>query len=213
MKLKFTFLFPLLIVIAATSCKQKGSDGSQASGGTAIPDSVLVPVAEAKLYVKNYAAHAGYVDDSTDVVGIGGGKPVRKKPDTRCIWFSKERLTSMLKQLESEGGTGVRFYLATYNKKYIPGPNERGGHHPPKPYWGYNTLIMVSTKDTTVQISPKESLLIHKDYYKDLNPNLMSSSNKSKKGFIVGFEPENRGELCPPPENCFVVGATLLPDN
>lgn len=214
MKLKFTFLFPMLIAIAISSCTQNDSTGNQMATTEAdtIPDSVLVPVAVAKHYVTNYAVHADSVAIDTLLTGnpeIDSHHPKPKpRPDTRCIWFSKDRLKAVLKQLESEKGSGVRFYIATYNDQYVINPAVKNTNQPEKKYWGYNTLIMVSTKDTTNAMG-----LIHKDYYSDLNPNLLSGKSNKKHGFIVGFTPENKGELCPPPSECFDFGATLLPKN
>lgn len=211
MKLKITFLFPMLIAIAVSSCTQKeGTANQTAATENDIPDSVLVPVAVAKHYVTNYAQHADSVAIDTLLTGnpeIDSHRPKPKpRPDTRCIWFSKERLAAVLKELEKEKGSGVRFYLATYNDQYVINPTVKDAPKPEKKYWGYNTLIMVSTRDTTTSMGK-----IHQDYYSDLNPNLMKGSKR--QGFIVGFTPENKGELCPPPADCFDFGASLLPKN
>jgi len=224
MKLNFTLLFPVLIIITIAGCKQKENAGgehtkidtSSAIAGTSIKDTLdpdsLVPVDVAKTYVANYASHAGYVTPTKaelEDAKRNNRKPVLK-PDTRCIWFSKARLTAMLNQLDKEKGTGVRFYLATYDKSYDTVATAKKPSNPPSYYWGYNTLLMVSTKDVNVGTTSRP-IWIHKDYYKDLYPGLKTSGSTS--GFIVGMVPENRGEICPPPKECYEIGATLIPEN
>ncbi|WP_152620266.1 hypothetical protein [Pedobacter lusitanus] len=207
MKLKFPILFTALIAVSVAACQQKETAKVETTGqDVAIPDSVLVDVRTAKEYVQNYAPHAGYVDQTEEEVSARAPK----KPDTRCVWFSKERLRQMLNQLEQEKGDGVRFYMITYNKKYDTTLIGRKTPVPPKKYWGYNTLLMVSTKPVQT-----EDGILHFDYYENI-VNQESIANKntkvSKNGFIVTFVPENRGELCPPPSNCMSIGATLLID-
>ena len=159
-----------------------------------ITESDQVDLKTARRYVKNYEVHAGYVDDEKE--------PGVKKPDTRCIWFSKERLQAMLGKLDKEGGDGVRFYLIAYDKKYDTTATGKNRPVPPPPaYWGYNTLLMVSTKD-----SAANNAVLHRDYFTD-GP---AAAQAKQRGFIVTFVPENRGELCPPPANCSDDGALLL---
>jgi hypothetical protein len=45
-------------------------------------------------------------------------KVTKKRPNTRSIWFSAERLQALLDKIKSEGGDGIRFYLATYDTSY-----------------------------------------------------------------------------------------------
>ncbi|MBB5620525.1 hypothetical protein HDE69_001574 [Pedobacter cryoconitis] len=206
MKLKFTILFTALIAVAAVGCKQKETTakGTATSKDLTIPDSVLVDVRTAREYVNNYAAHAGFVDPTEEEERER--KP--KKPDTRCVWFSKERLQQMLDKLEKEDGDGVRFYMSTYNKKYDTTLVGRKTLIPEKKYWGYNTLLMVSTKPVKT-----DNGILHFDYYENIvnEEDAVHKNEKSKKpGFIVTFVPENRGELCPPPATCATVGATLI---
>jgi len=206
MKLKLHLLFPALNIIFITACQPKQAETvvHTSVDTTAIPDSVLVPLKEAKAYVTNYSSKAGFVDSTPEE--ITSGKP-KKKPDTRCIWFSKERLQAMLNQLENEKGNGIRFYLATYDKHYPDVQTKKSENHPPKEYWGYNTLLMVSTRPA----KNEQGVAINKDYYIDLVKGTPQASKPN--GFIVGITPENRGEICPPPANCFDQGATLLPLN
>ncbi|GGH06952.1 hypothetical protein [Mucilaginibacter phyllosphaerae] len=153
---------------------------------------------QAKNYVKNYEKRAGTVDSTYKERGVN---LVKRRPDTRCIWFSAQRLQTLLDKIKSEGGDGIRFYLATYDTTY--NAKMIGGIVPPREYWGYNTLIMVSTKDSTNKVDEK----FHRDYFTSKPAN----SNKPALGFIVGAPPENRGELCPPPVKCTSVGALLIP--
>lgn len=200
MKLKSTLLFVALITLSAAACKQNDSASGDGHSIGTIPDSVTVDLAVAKKYVANYASHAGHPDQTEEE--IAQRKP--KKPDTRAIWFDKLRLQQMLAQLEQEGGDGVRFYLITYNNKYDTTVKHKKPI-PPVKYWGYNTLLMVSTKDSTINGKP-----VHADYYTNTVAGTEIKGKTKKKGFIVTFEPENRGELCPPPANCKDEGATLI---
>ena len=198
MKLKSTLLFAALITLSAAACKQNDSTSGDHFG--TIPDSVTVDLAVAKKYVANYASHAGHPDQTEEETAQK--KP--KKPDTRAIWFDKLRLQQMLAQLEKEGGDGVRFYLITYDNKYDTTIKHKKPI-PPAKYWGYNTLLMVSTKDSTINGKP-----VHADYYTNTVVDGEARAKNKKKGFIVTFEPENRGELCPPPAKCQDEGATLI---
>jgi hypothetical protein len=170
-----------LVILFMSACTER--QAPQNAVKTAIPDSDLLSYKVAKKYVQNYAAHAGFVKRLTK----------DSLPDTRCIWFSAERLRALADRVEQEKGDGVRFYLSTYDKEYI---DKKQPHQPEKAYWGYNTLIMVSTQYINGN---------HVDYYTD-------SINATPRGhgFIVMTVPENRGELCPPPANCNDIGATLL---
>lgn len=199
MKRNFTHLILLAALFISACQPQSVKDKNDSADTTAavIPDSVKVPFLIAKHYVKNYAPHAGFVNPAA---GEKGGI----KDDTRCIWFSKERLTAMLQQLEKEKGDGVRFYLMTYDDQYDT-KNRVGSYPPPEPdYWGYNSLLMVSTKDSVAN-----GQVYHRDYFSDQDVP-MAAKGKNKPGFIVGMVPENRGELCPPPSDCFLQGALLL---
>lgn len=207
MKLKFTILFTALIAVSVVACKQKETPADEATTttrGATIPDSVLVDVRTAKEYVNNYASHAGFVEPTAEEERAR--KP--KKPDTRCVWFSKERLRQMLNQLEKEDGDGVRFYMITYNKKYDTTLVGRKTMIPQKQYWGYNTLLMVSTRPVKTGDE-----ILHFDYYNNMVNQKVAAQEQQKKenpGFIVTFVPENRGELCPPPATCEFIGATLI---
>lgn len=186
MKLKKTLLFLALAIAILSACEAKKSNETVSIG----PDTLSY--ATAKKYVKNYEKHAGFVDSifkENDSLTNG----IKKLPDTRAIWFGIDRLEAMVKKIKEEGGDGVRFYLATYDDKY---PKDlKNGYKPDIKYWGYNTLIMVSTKDSINKY--------HRDYY---------SNKTGSKGFILGVttDPENRGEMCPPPANCTEIGATLI---
>ncbi|MDA9555522.1 hypothetical protein N9R54_04735 [Pelobium sp.] len=188
-----TLLFLLVTPTAISSCKNKTQ---KVESFTFVNDTLSYELA--KKYVKNYEKHAGFVDslysDSLNRLEAA------KLPDTRTIWFSIEKLESLVSKIKSEGGDGIRFYLAAYDTYY---PKDfKKGYIPPKDNWGYNTLIMVSTKDSLNQF--------HKDYY----TNTLVNGQKGK-GIILGLgtEPENRGEICPPPADCIGIGATLIGGN
>jgi hypothetical protein len=66
--------------------------------------------------------------------------------------------------------------IMTYNDTYTPGEKEYRPIPPPD-HWGYNTLLMVSTKDSTVK-----GKVYHRDYYIDINAKMKTAV---KPGFIV----------------------------
>jgi hypothetical protein len=170
--------FSFLAFLFVNACKPAASDPVNDNSDLILKDTIS-PVS-AKRLVKNY-----------------GGRVYQRHQggllmsDTRCVWFSSEQLESLLKRIRGEGGNGVRFYMATYDKDATPGISCS------EKYRDYSTLVMVSTRDS---ITPKGDTL-HYDYY-----------NKSGKlrGGILTTTPENRGEICPPPSNCSDDGATLL---
>jgi hypothetical protein len=188
-------LAALLIPFAA--CQNQHADLAQISPSAPFNYDSL-SYEKAKNYVTNYGKHEYKVDSIYDVKGI---RVVKKKPNTRSIWFSAARLQALLDKIKSENGDGIRFYMATYDTTY----NDKviGGIVPPREYWGYNTLVMVSTKDSTNQANEK----FHRDYF----TSKPAKSTKPLLGFIVGGPPENRGELCPPPVKCNETGALLIP--
>lgn len=200
MKLNFTFLFAVLITLSTASCKQNESASGIDNAADTIPDSVTVDLKTARRYVANYAPHAGNPDQTEREIA----EKVPKKPDTRAIWFDKKRLQQMLAQLEKEKGDGVRFYLITYDNTYDT-TKKSDKPVPPSKYWGYNTLLMVSTKDSLIN-----GKKVHADYYTDTVVGGEPKSKTKKRGFIVTYVPENRGELCPPPASCKDEGADLL---
>lgn len=211
MKNKFTY-FLTAAALLASACQQRASEPVKQVGS--IPDSVLVPYELANKYVTNYAPHAGYVGGligkDSDSLAIGHKPSIIRRPDTRCVWFSRDRLAQMLAKLDAEKGDGVRIYMMTYNTFYNPVEREKYKPLPPVEHWGYNSLLVVSTKDSAVAVPEKDSIHYHQDYYKYMNVGTKKNIATNKPGFIVTFVPENRGEMCPPPSDCFSIGATLL---
>lgn len=108
--------------------------------------------------------------------------------DTRCVWFSKEQLKKLICKLEKENGDGVRFYLGTYDRDTMPGPDYDTS------YKNQTTLIMVSTKLKSGK---------HFDYFG-------KTENGTDLGAILTSDPQNRGEMCPPPQTCIAEGALLF---
>jgi hypothetical protein len=188
MTIKKTLILLALAGIGLASCQPKTAAPTEPAPGTgAIDTTGALDVATATKYVGNYKPRAGEVDsiqsDGTHV----------KLPNTRSVWFSKEKLQAMLNALDKEkDGDGVRFYFAAYNPRLGMAAKDSA-----RRYDGYNTLVMVSTikKDTLGQKG------LHWDSYIPLN---------GKPTGIIGAGPENRGEICPPPSNCPSVGATLI---
>jgi hypothetical protein len=183
--IKSPFFYITILVLSLAACTANDEKTNVNTGFPA--DEVSLDLA--KQYVKNYEAHAGTVDSIH--VNAKGVADTIKNPNTRAIWFSTKRLRALLDSIEKEGGDGIRFYYATYNKLY-----KTGEKAPDSVHWGHNTLLMVSTK-------LKGS--IHVDYYDD-----GKQGKNGSKGHIIGNPPENRGEMCPPPKNCDSVGATLI---
>lgn len=198
MTLKKTFLIAAGVVLAFSACQNQHADLPVNAGGGTPFNYDSLSYAQAKQYVTNYEKRAGVVDSTYK--DKDGRMIAKKKADSRCVWFSAQRLQTLLDKIKSEGGDGIRFYYATYDSIY---PKVIGSNTPPKMYWGYNTLIMVSTKDSTNQKEEK----FHRDYF----TSKAKGSDKPVLGFVVGGTPENRGELCPPPKNCNDIGALLIP--
>jgi hypothetical protein len=193
MTIKHTLLLMAFAGLGLASCQTKTAETAAAPGGQ-IGDQLSLDTA--KKYVENYKRRAGIVDS---VWGENGG--VQKKyprPNTRCVWFDKEKLRKILADLDAEKGDGVRFYLAAYDSTYNKNALSKT---PDRKYWNYNTLVMVSTVQKIVGADT-----LHFDSYSKRTGNLPG------KGFIVGAGagPENRGEMCPPPSNCPAIGATLI---
>ncbi|SEP32965.1 hypothetical protein [Mucilaginibacter sp. OK283] len=189
---KITLITLTIAAIGFSACQQK-----QTAGPSVVIDPDTLSREVALKYVANYGKHAGTVDSTiTDAQGLEKKKQL---PNTRAIYFSIERMEALVKKIKDEGGQGIRFYLAAYDSTYTKGFN---GRKPAKDYWGYNTLVMVSTKDTTIN-----GTLYHWDYYNQKPP---AGKNGGLQGSIIGTTPENRGEQCPPPATCSTTGATLV---
>lgn len=190
-------MFGLAIAAMGLSACQQNQHADLATDNTG-SDMDTLSYQVALKYVKNYEKHAGTVDSTvTDARAV---EKKKKLPNTRAIWFSLARMDTLVKKIKAEGGDGIRFYLATYDTVYTE--KFKGGHKPPRQYWGYNTLIMVSTKDVV-----KDGINYHWDYYGQKPPAGQVGGNQ---GTIVGTVPENRGEQCPPPATCKSIGATLV---
>lgn len=157
-----------------------------------IPDSAWVPVAEAKQMVANYAPRAGYVD-----------RDGQQRPNTRCAWIPLEYLEGMVGRLQNEGADGLRIYFAAYDSVYSKAAP--AAMEPPNEWWGYNTVLFVSTRD-----SVSNGQRFHRDYYTNIATT--GRAAPATGGFIVAMEPVNRAGICPPPDKCKDKGALLLED-
>jgi len=162
------------------------------SSPSEIPDSAWVPVAEAKQMVANYAPRAGYVD-----------RDGQQQPNTRCAWISLEYLEGMVGRLQDEGADGLRIYFAAYDSVYSTVAANKMA--PPNEWWGYNTVLFVSTRD-----SVSGGQRFHRDYYTNIAT--PGRAAPATGGFIVAMEPLNRAGICPPPDKCKDKGALLLED-
>ncbi|MCO5934713.1 hypothetical protein NAF17_04105 [Mucilaginibacter sp. RB4R14] len=202
MTFKKTLLLLSATAVIFSACEnQHAKDESKAEAPKLTAQQVIdtdsLSYERAKQYVKNYEKHAGTVDSNYSESNFAKTK---KKPNTRCIWFSADRILALAQKIKDEGGDGIRFYLASYDTVYA---SKFNGRKPPRDYWGYNTLVMVSTKDSVNKVDEH----FHRDYY----TNGKVTPSKPATGFILGGVPENRGEICPPPKTCNTVGATLIP--
>jgi hypothetical protein len=74
-------------------------------------------------------------------------KVTKKKPNTRCIWFSAEQVYwPCWIKLKGEGGDGIRFYLASYDT--ILRPRLLTALSLRAIIGDITRLVMVSTKDS-----------------------------------------------------------------
>lgn len=197
-----------MVAMTMTACQSKQSpsipeDDHQASSTAGLLDADTISVEFAKIYVKNYAGRAGKipVDSSaceacsTEMID---GRPHKMGSNTRTVWFSVTRLRALVDQLEAEGGDGIRFYFAAYDSTYNKYDSSHT-HIPQRPYWNRNTLVMVTTRDST-----RNDSIFHWDYFNN------DPKGTVGKGRIILAAAENRGELCPPPASCKGVGALLI---
>ncbi|WP_143310089.1 hypothetical protein [Chitinophaga vietnamensis] len=191
------------MAIAMVACQQapsnsKATDPQPPSLGS----NDTLSVKAAQQYVLNYIPNpvgGTFASPADEDLSEDGRK--KKNKNTRCVWFKLSRLEALVAKIKAEGGDGVRFYLAAYNKNYVP--DTLGVHIPDSVYWGHNTLLMVSTFDSTMS----DGKHLHWDYYTNDKPEL---SKLRQGGIIISAVIENRGEMCPPPANCNDIGATLI---
>lgn len=178
-------LQPAMVTILFISAACSGNVGEDAltSVSPITPDSVIVPVETAKQLVANYAPHAGYV------VNAQGDT----SSNTRALWFSAEQLEALLDRIRTDGGDGIRFYLATYNDHY---PDSGEAYIPPRDQWGHHTLLMVPTREA----ADTNGMIFHQDYYADY------AYGQESIELRITAPIENDAAMCPP--NC--PGADLI---
>ncbi|QKJ30680.1 hypothetical protein HQ865_13255 [Mucilaginibacter mali] len=176
---KTNLLLPVILLVTMTlnACTSKKTNNEQAVAKPQ-PLTSVINEATARRLVNNFNQRANHLNR--------GGLLL---PDTRCVWFSVKQLKALVDSIQSEGGDGVRFYMAAYDKELKPDMKMINAN-----YWDYATLVMVSTY---------ASQNLHIDYFSN-------KPHNGKKGGILMAEPENQGELCPPPAKCNTIGATLL---
>lgn len=180
--MRLLIFFSFLAILFAGACKPTTSTPSP-STSTSGPLKGIIDSTTAKRFVHNFN---GREYKRKNFLGWHG---------SRTVWFSKEQLKALIDKVYEENGDGIRFYFAAYDSTQKPGykANPR--------YLDQSTLIMVSTFDTIAVRDGKKDTL-HWDYYFD--------RKKGREGRILTTIPENQGELCPPPANCFSEGALLL---
>ncbi len=170
------YLLYFILLGQIIACDQPKTEKNMTASSFAVPDSVIVPLDEAYRMVANYAPKAGFVERDGQLL-----------PDSRAIWFPIEMLRLLVDQIEDEGGDGIRFYLSTYDSDYTDAPE--GTYIPPERYWGYNTLLLVSTRD---------SMANGQHYHRDYFDSSIQGSRERQAGFIVTSRVRNRGNVCYP---------------
>jgi len=116
---------------------------------------------------------------------------------TRSSFLPLKELDNLVAALDSarakDGKTdGIRIYFGRYPKMHIDGktPYEH-------PY--HNTIVLVSTKDTSVVLKGgNQPTRIHIDYF--------GAPNSKLPAHMFFLDPQNRAELCP--DNC--TGSSLV---
>ncbi|OCX52073.1 hypothetical protein BEL04_11250 [Mucilaginibacter sp. PPCGB 2223] len=175
-----TLIAILSAALLLNACKSSVNNTTQVAADTALNDTII-SVNVAKRLINNF--------------GPRSLKKDKNWADTRSVWFPIGRLKKLIDTIEKDGGDGIRFYFAAYDK------TKMNDIHIDSTYWDHATLVMVSTtKLRTTNGGPK----VHLD-----------NTEPAKKGHVFTFKasPENQGEMCPPPSNCDVVGATLVDSN
>ena len=181
--MKSLIFFSLLAIIFFNACKPEDSNSKKTGTNTIVGDTISHD--EAKRLVTNFDSHVYNPPRPTGCLGCDF-------KDTRCIWFHKDSLIKILNEITDQKGDGIRFYFAAYDTT-----GEHGCDHE---HLDHSTLVLVSTYDTLINPGKKDSVHKHFDYYGSKRP-----------GVSLTTTPENRGEICPPPSNCYDEGATLLP--
>jgi|GEM_PF-1129864 len=121
--------------------------------------------------------------------------PDRQNPDgtittgnTQAIWFDITSLAELIDEVtQLPQGDGVRVYFGKYGSGYR-GIDSRGVK---QNYSNATTLVLVPTVTSTNGV-----VVHHVDFGGTAT---------------IPADYENKGEVCPPPSNCFTIGATLLP--
>jgi hypothetical protein len=117
--------------------------------------------------------------------------PGGKGPKTRGSFIPLKELDSLVAALDAQrklnGKTdGIRIYFGRYPKFQPDGKTQY-----PMAY--HNTIILVSTKDTTIiPKGSKDPIRIHIDYF--------GSRDRKRVLGLYAEDPQNRADLCP--DNC-----------
>lgn len=144
-----------------------------------------VEVDEAKEMIKAYLE-----SDRYGTIDIGNGQT---RPDTRAVTFDSAFVRKLYEAVQCEKASGIRIYFGIYTK---PQDNE---------HLNAKTVIFTTTYDTLVETASGEKRLAKWD-------NLYNTCAK-KQSILKSMPPENKGGLCPPPnDSCSYYGALLLPE-
>lgn len=187
------FIFILAIaILGIVSCAEKDStyvkplsvSSDKNSSIMELPSAHSVSADTAKAWVKNYKDWLD-IHNAARVQQTQKDGRVAEIPNSRSVWFSVEQLEKMINEIKAEKGDGIRFYYASYGKmeSFVDSCTKT-----PYNYSYLNTLLMVPTKKDNCY---------HRDYY--------SSSNS-----VTTMDIENKGEICPPPADCHIIGASLI---
>jgi len=181
-KLTLPIIMLLIGFIAGYYISKGKSTATVASGTGEFKSESSISYDEAKLLVDTFGMYG--LEDAKKVPGGKGSK-------TRSVFMPLTKLDSLVAALDAarktDGKTdGIRIYFGRYPKFHPDGKTPYT--HPFR-----NTIVLVSTRDTSVTVKGStQPLRIHIDYY--------GAPNHKLPLHMFALDPQNQGELCP--DNC-----------
>src|ERR1700760_2390498 len=100
----------LALAISACTSSIKTSDDASAANAPMLKGEI--PVTTAKRLIAQFSPRAYKVPQGKDKHGRDS-----TSRDSRTVWFSREQLEALMKNVRDENCDGVRFYFAAYDKK------------------------------------------------------------------------------------------------
>lgn len=106
------------------------------------------------------------------------------KPDTKSVWYSKEHIEKLLKEIEIAGGDGMRICLGMYESTHE--------------FAGQLCLLMIPTRELSVN-----HVVSHQNVYLEEEPNFVERSALPRTipiegDPLFGKKEFNYGSPCPP---------------